>query len=383
MTIASAETLAGELQAARARIAALEAELAEARRLEGLGRQTRSIAHDFSNIVAAISAYSELIAESVPHDSVVRRRIEAIGKATEWGQRLTQELIFAGRGGDGQPPTADLNGVVTAVARTLAPVLGGNVEVATELDAALRPVAIAAAPLERIVLNLMLNARDAMPSGGRIAVGTSRAPEGDSVVLRVSDTGIGMDAATRARVFEPYFTTKPAGRGSGLGLATVLGIVTQYAGRIELASEPGRGAVFTVTLPEAPARGDERVVERVTVLVVEPEPGVRDLVVEILELQGFNVLSARDHREAQTLCAAHDGGLALVVADAGGPGERAAARIDRLLAGRPDTPVLYLSGGTDALAASRDDGDVTLAKPFTVDAFVRKVQDVLDGAVSG
>jgi nitrogen-specific signal transduction histidine kinase len=382
MTSGSAEAraLARELDSARTRIAALETELAEARRLESLGRLTRSIAHDFSNVVAAISGYNDLISEALPADGMLRRRVEAIHKATEWGQRLAHELVAAGRPRAEEAPVADLNTIVGGVVRTLGPLLGAGIEVATELDPDVGAVAVGAGPLEQVTMNLLLNARDAMPFGGRVTVCTARAAvnvdDRPSAVLRVADTGIGMDEATRARVFEPYFTTKPAGKGTGLGLSTVFGIVTQHGGHIDVASEPGRGATFTLTLPRVgmPQPAAAAGAAPPTVLVIEREPSVRDLIVEILELHAFRALAARDHREAQRVSAEHAGPLALVIADAGEVGA-AAPQIDRLRAARPETRVLYLSGALDD--ARREAEGSTLAKPFTVDALVRKVREVL------
>jgi len=314
----------------------------------------------------------------VPADSQTRRRAEAIRKATGWGERLARELLAAGRPQPPEPAVADLNAVVLGLVRTLQPLLGEDIEVRTELEPKVGAVALGPAALEQIAMNLILNARDAMPSGGCVTVCTALAtpangagPEA-AALLRVEDTGIGMDEATCERAFDPYFTTKAAGKGTGLGLSTVHDVVTRHGGHVEVASTPGLGATFTVTLPRA------RAVAGPTVLVVEQEAGVRELIVEILELHGFRALPACDHGEAERLSRAFGGLLALVIA-AADPGTDAARRLDLLRRARPETRVLYLSSRLEDARTSRPGGP-TLAKPFTVDALVRKVQEVLSEA---
>ena len=380
MTTASDDigALRRDLDDAHARIAALERELAEARPLGSLGRMTVSIAHDFRNVMAAIAGQNQLLLEGVPADSPTRRRAEAIRKATGWGERLARELLAAGRPQPPEPAVADLNAVVLGLVRTLQPLLGEDIEVRTELEPKVGAVALGPAALEQIAMNLILNARDAMPSGGRVTVCTALAAHANGAgpeapaLLRVEDTGIGMDEATRERAFDPYFTTKAAGKGTGLGLSTVHDVVTRHGGHVEVASTPGRGATFTVTLPRARAAAGP------TVLVVEEEAGVRELIVEILELHGFRALPASDHGEAERLSRAFGGPLALVIA-AADPGTDAARRLDLLRRARPETRVLYLSSRLEDARTSRPGGP-TLAKPFTVDALVRKVQEVLSEA---
>jgi nitrogen-specific signal transduction histidine kinase len=375
-----AAALHRRLGEARGRIDALEHELAQTRRLESLGRLTLGVAHDLRNVMAAIAAQTALLLDALPAESAVRSRAEAIRRATGWGERLTRELLAAGRPQPMTPAVAELNSVVLSVLRTLAPLLGENVEVRTELEPRVGVVALAAASLEQIAMNLILNARDAMPGGGRITICTAvaehangRGPE-PPALLRIADTGVGMDEATRARVFEPYFTTKPAGKGTGLGLTAVHDVVARHGGHVEIVSEPGRGATFTVILPRvavAAAVGP-------AVLVVVQEAGVRELIVEILELHDFRVVAAGDHGEAERL-APHAEPLALVIADLG-EGASAVRRVDGLRRARPQTPVLYLADRTeDASAAGIGH---TLAKPFSVDALVGKVRELL-GEITG
>jgi two-component system, cell cycle sensor histidine kinase and response regulator CckA len=366
-----------QLQDARVRIASLEAELTEARRLESLGRLTSSVAHDFGNVLAAISGYNDLMLRSLAGGSPLRRGAESIQKAVEWGQRLARQLLGTGRVPVDRPST-DLNAVVGGVVKTLGPILGERITVDLRLDPAVGAVGVAAAALEQIAMNLVLNARDAMPSGGRLTVATaSSARNGsatESATLSVEDTGVGMDEPTRTRAFEPYFTTKASGKGTGLGLSTVFGIVKQHGGHVDVRSEPGHGSTFQVCLPVVAARA--AVVSApppATVLVVEDEPGVRDLIVEILEAYHYRALRAADAEEALALCVREVNGIALIVAGASAPGVASGPFAEWLRAVAPEAKILYLTDGTEP----RDDESALLAKPFTVEALAEKVREVL------
>jgi hypothetical protein len=349
---------------------------------ESLGRMTLSIAHDLRNVVATIGAQTALLLDGLPAESPLRRRGEAIRRATGWGERLTRELLAAGRPQPLAPAAADLNRVVSGVVRMLAPLLGDDVEVRTELDPHVGAVAVGAAALEQVAINVILNARDAMPGGGRVTIRTDVAAHANgtglepSALLRVEDTGVGMDAATRARAFEPYFTTKAVGKATGLGLTTVYDIVTRHGGHVEIASEPGHGATLTVILPRV--GGGAAAEARPAVLVTVEEAGVRDLIVEILELHDFRAVPACDSRDAERL-AAHAGPLALVIADAG-QGAQAARGVEILRRARPDVRVLYLADRVED--ASAGISEATLVKPFSVDGLVGKVREVL-GELTG
>jgi CheY-like chemotaxis protein len=283
----------------------------------------------------------------------------------------------------------DLNGVVSGVVRTLAPLLGEQVQVALQLDPRLGRVRANMGQLEQTLMNLLLNARDAMPDGGRVAVETGnvdleQSPTGPlrAVMVRITDTGSGMDAATLSRAFEPYFTTKAPGRGTGLGLATVFAFVSQSGGHVEASSEVGRGSTFTVYLPRHDAE-DEPLTTAGTaaaVLVVEPEPGVRDLIAEILDLHGYRVLSARDLDEALAASMAYQGPIALVIADLLLPGVAGDGVLQRLGPARASSRVLYLSGDLeDTVEEYRGlrPGRGFLHKPFTVDALVQRVREII------
>ena len=381
MTHASGDTTAlrRELEEARARIASLEAELDEARRLSSAARLTGSVAHDFGNVLAAIAGYNDLMLRALPGGSPLRRGAESIQKAVEWGHRLARQLLSTGRAVL-ERPAADLNVVVAGVVRTLGPILGERIEVDLRLEPEVGAVGISAASLEQVTMNLVLNARDAMPSGGRLTVTTALSPGNgrgaSTATLSVEDTGVGMDEATRARAFEPYFTTKPAGRGTGLGLSTVFGILQQHGGHVDLISEPGRGSTFRVCLPVVGPASSMAVAPaavRPTVMVVEDEPGVRDLIVEILETYDYRALRAADAEEALGLCARNPGGVALVVADLGAPGVADAPFAEWLRGVAPDAKILYLSEQTDRT----EEAGATLSKPFTVEALVDRVNEVL------
>jgi two-component system, cell cycle sensor histidine kinase and response regulator CckA len=388
--LAEAERLSLELEQERVRGRRLEEELRDARRLEAVGRLAGGVAHDFSNILAVITGYSELMLKRMDPTDPLRTGAESIRKAAVWGLNLTQHMLTTSRATAPLPTALDVNTVVAGVARTLQPVLGDHVDVVLALASELGPVTVNAGQLEQTLMNLVLNARDAMPSGGRVTIETgtanlSQSPVGplQAVFIRVTDTGCGMDAATLSRVFEPYFTTKPPGKGTGLGLATVFAFATQSGGHIEATSEVGQGSAFTLYLPRTveadtappPARPDVR-----TVLVIEPETAVRDLIGEILDIHGYHVLAARDVDEALGVSGRHRGPIALVIADLLVTGVAGDAVFQRLGPERAGAPVIYLSADLhDTVEEYRGlaPGRSFLHKPFTVDALVNRVQEVL------
>jgi signal transduction histidine kinase/CheY-like chemotaxis protein len=388
--LAHSERLGQELEQERARGRRLEEELRDARRLEAVGRVAGGVAHDFSNILAVITGYSELMLKRMDPTDPLRSGAESIRKAAVWGLNLTQHMLATSRAAVPEPSTLDPNTVVTGVVRTLQPLLGETVEVSLKLDPRLGGVTATSEPLEQALMNLILNARDAMPGGGRVTVETAHAsleqgPRGTvpAVVIRVTDTGHGMDAATLSRAFEPYFTTKPPGKGNGLGLATVFAFVTQWGGHVDAVSEVGQGATFSIYLPRAGAAPEpvpDPAPETTTVLVVEAEAGVRELIAEILEIHGYQVLSARDLDEAQTVSQHHTGPIALVIADLLSPGVTGEGLLARLGPDRRATRVLYLSGDLENSVESYRGlalGRGFLHKPFTVDALIHKVTEIL------
>ena len=388
--LAEVERLGAELEQERERARRLDDELREARRLEAVGRLAGGVAHDFSNILAVITGYSELMLKRMDPTDPLRTGAESIRKAAVWGLNLTQHMLTTSRAAAPVPMSLDINAVIGGVVRTLAPLLGDQIQVALELDPLLGRVRVNMGQVEQTLMNLLLNARDAMPSGGRVTIETGnvdleQSPTGAlrSAMVRITDTGCGMDDATLSRAFEPYFTTKAPGRGTGLGLATVFAFVSQSGGHVEATSEVGQGSTFTVYLPRHDA-GDEPPAEApvpaATVLVLEPEPGVRDLIAEILELHGYHVLSARDLDEALAASTGHQGPIELVIADLLLPGVAGDGVLQRLGPYRASARVLYLSGDLeDSVEDYRglSPGRGFLHKPFTVDALVQKVREIV------
>ncbi len=380
----------------------LEEQLLQAQKMESIGRLAGGVAHDFNNILTAITGYSELLIDELDPTDPAREHVEAIRNAAQRAASLTQQLLAFSRRQVLQPRVLDPNDVVARMEPLIRRLIGEHIE----LNASLRATgAIRADPsqLEQVVLNLAVNARDAMPDGGRLSIRSDDAEfdqayavehfevaSGRYVLLAVSDTGIGMDAATRSHVFEPFFTTKESGRGTGLGLATIYGIVRQSGGHIWLYSEPGMGTTFKVYFPAVSRVSGEREPSRLeavsrgteTVLLVEDEPAVRDLARLVLERQGYVVLSAANGREALEIAARDPRHLDLLVTDVIMPGMSGPDVARTLRSIRPDLRVLLLSGYTrDAIGRRNElEADVAfLGKPFTPDTLARKVHEVLSG----
>lgn len=356
---------------------------------ENLRRMASSFAHDFNNLLAVITGYNELMLRKLRPNDPLRGSAESIKKATDWGIALSQQILAASRRQGTASSSVSLNQAVTSVTRVLQPALGERIELATRLDPVAGWVAVNQGQLGQVVMNLVVNARDAMPEGGRLVVETAAA--GAEVVLSVSDTGVGMDDETRARLFEPYYTTKEPGKGMGLGLATVYDVVTQSGGRIEVASEPGQGSTFMIFLPrveddaegaKGSAPGAPAAVKPLTVLVVEDEAEVRDLIREILQLDRHFVLEARDREEALALSERHKGPIDLLIADVVLPGSITDDLVRRLTASRPGIRVLYVSGyldDTEEIESIPRVGPI-IQKPFTVAVLTQAVREVLIGA---
>jgi two-component system, cell cycle sensor histidine kinase and response regulator CckA len=353
-----------------------------------LRRHASSVAHDFNNLLAVITGYTEMMLRRLRQDDPLRRNAEAIKRATEWGAALAQQIL-AGSRRPPAPTPVDLNQLVGNVTRVLQPLLGDNIELLTRLDSGLRRVSANPHQIGQVIMNLVVNARDAMPQGGHLTIETANV--GQVVMLAVSDTGCGMDNETRARLFEPYFTTKEPGRGSGVGLATVYDVVTQFGGQISVMSDAGAGSTFKIYLPrapeatapvEAPATSSvpAAVVDGKTVLVVEDEREVRDLIREILQLQNYVVLEASDRDEALALSSQHASRIDLMVVDVGTPSSFADEWVTRVRAVRPEIKVLYVSGYlAEAGSADAPKLGLLLQKPFTVGAFTKAIGMVLNG----
>jgi len=352
---------------------------------ENLRRLTRSVVHDINNLLSVITGYTELMLRHLRPSDPLHRNVESIRKAAEWGGALVQQIVASLRKQPTATMSVDLNELVANITRVIQPLVGDRIDMVSHLEPRLPPVHVNPGQMGQVLMNLVINARDAMPQGGRLTVETRRAAS--EVVLRVSDTGSGIDARTRPRLFEPYFTTKSPGKGTGLGLATVYDVVTQNNGRIEVTSDADEGTTFAVFLPAlaeneplgASAGSGAVQVTTKTVLLVEDEGEVRGLIRDILKLYGYAVLEARDRGDALALCGRHEGTIDLVIASVSKPGPATDELIQDVLATRAGIKVLYLSGylEDDEEAESAARFGPVLRKPFTVAAFVDAVRQVL------
>jgi signal transduction histidine kinase len=376
-----------------------ETRFQHAQRMQAVGRLAGGIAHDFNNLLTVIGGRTDLLLRASSATAPGRRDLELIQSTVERAGRLTTQLLAFSRKQVLQPAVLDLDRVVRSMGQMLRRLIGEDVD----LDIVECPDAglVYADPgqVEQVLLNLAVNARDAMPTGGRLTIATARVdvdgapaaggpdlPAGPWLRLTVSDTGVGMDAETRAHAFEPFFTTKAVGEGTGLGLSTVYGIVRQSGGHIEVDSEPGRGTTFRIYLPRVEAtagavgpdagpapvpRGSE------TILLVEDEAELRVLLREILEIQGYRVLVAREGREAGEVAGAHAGDVDLLITDVVMPGARGDEVARALVEAGLVRAVLYMSGYPDAATLP---GSAFLQKPFTAGELARKAREVLDAA---
>ena len=373
----------------------LEAEFRQAQKMEAVGRLAGGIAHDFNNLLTVIGATSDFLLLDVAGDSrELARDIKEIKRATDRAASLTRQLLAFSRRQLVQPQMLDLNAVVQDMEKMLQRLIGEDVTLSTEYDPEIGLVRLDRGQLEQIVVNLVVNARDAMPEGGVVRVRTQGVADRNMpagvVTLSVSDTGVGMDEETRSRIFEPFFTTKEQGKGTGLGLSTVYGIVTQAGGQIGVASEIDAGTTFTLAFPVAEEeeqsvlvapvpldtlRGDE------TVLVVEDEEPLRRLTRRILESRGYRVLDAADGAEAIRVMASTPWRVDLILSDVVMPGMSGRELVERILPVYPWMRVLFMSGYTeDTILHHRvsELGMTVLEKPFTPEDLARAVRGALD-----
>ncbi|MBY0228565.1 MAG: response regulator, partial [Gemmataceae bacterium] len=381
----------------------LEEQIRQSQKMEAVGKLAGGIAHDFNNLLTVINGYMAILVERTAADAPMRGQMEEVRKAGERAATLTRQLLAFSRKQMLAPQPVDLNALVADMDKMLRRLIGEDIRLSADLAPSLRTVKADPGQLEQVVVNLAVNARDAMPQGGRLALSTSdvfldaeavkATPEvrpGPYVLLSVSDTGCGMPPEVAARAFEPFFTTKPVGKGTGLGLSTVYGIVKQSGGHIEIDSSPGAGTTFRVYLPpleqaaEAPApvivptvRGGKE-----TVLVVEDEEGVRRLAREILRQKGYTVLEACDGIQALAACDRHPGRIDLVLTDAVMPNMGGGTLARKLRVLRPEAKILFMSGFTDSALIRHGvaSGEVDcLLKPFGPDGLAKAVRAVLDG----
>jgi|HubBroStandDraft_1064217.scaffolds.fasta_scaffold17151_3 signal transduction histidine kinase/CheY-like chemotaxis protein len=378
----------------------LEGELRQAQKMEAIGRLAGGVAHDFNNMLSIILGYTSLMLEGRAEDDALHEPLVEVKRAGERSADLTRQLLAFSRQEAIETQVFDVGAVADDTLKMVRRVVGENIEVTA--TRAFEPclAEFASGQIEQILMNLVVNARDAMPRGGRLEIdtrlttlGAADAAEheplepGRYVVLTVRDNGIGMDPQTKERIFEPFFTTKEQGRGTGLGLSTVFGIVHERGGRIEVESELGQGSCFRMILPVAHAgelgpqtqRASVSVQAARTVLLVEDEDQVRGLVQRILRKRGYKVIAARDAREALARSEEYSGPIDLLLSDVMMPGMCGPELADRLLARRPLLKILFMSGYTDAFSPSdlgRGTGRVFLQKPITPDVLGQKIRDM-------
>jgi len=376
-----------------------EGALRQAQKVEAIGRLAGGIAHDFNNLLTAILGSTDLLLEMLPPDHPGREEGQETRKAAVRAADLTRQLLAFSRQQVLAPQVLDLNEVVADMDRLLRRLLGEDIDLRIVPAQDVGAVRADPGQLEQVIVNLAVNARDAMPKGGKLTIETANATLDESyatpgryVLLAVSDSGVGMDPETQARIFEPFFTTKERGQGTGLGLATVYGIVKQSGGYIWVYSEVGHGTTFKVYLPRVdapvepviavPAAPAAALHGTETILVVEDQEEVRNLIRRMLEARGYRVLVAGSGQEAVSLADVRRGAIDLMVTDVVMPGMGGREVAQLLGPNHPDMKVLYLSGYTDESIVHRgllEPGLAFLPKPFSAEVLARKVREVLDG----
>jgi signal transduction histidine kinase/ActR/RegA family two-component response regulator len=384
----------------------LEEQLLQSQKLEAIGRLAGGVAHDFNNLLTGILGYADFALKSLPDNHASRADIVEIERAGTRAAALTGQLLAYARRQMIAPKIVSLNQLVTNMENLLRRLIGEDIDLETRCASRLWPAQIDPGQFEQVIINLAVNARDAMPRGGRLTIETSNCtlddtyvrqhPEvvpGEYVMLAVADTGIGMDSATQVRVFEPFFTTKEQGKGTGLGLAVCYGIVRQANGHLWVYSERGRGTTFKVLLPRSTEDQEAGAAPKPpellssggseTVLIVEDEPVVRRLTVRALAERGYHVLEAEDGESALEVARTHQGELHLLVTDVVMPGMNGKELADRLAAHRPDLRVLYISGYAEHAVVRQGvlvEGIAFLSKPFDLSELARTVREILDKA---
>jgi PAS domain S-box-containing protein len=386
----------------------LERQLRMTSKMEAVGRLSGGVAHDFNNLLGVIIGYSQVLKRALGPQNPLTEHADEIEKAGDRAAALTRQLLAFSRQQILTPTVLNLNDLIVDMQKMLPRLIREDIAVTTGLDQELWSVRADRNQIEQVILNLAVNARDAMPEGGRLRIDTKNvrlddlyarshpgAKPGEYVCLSVTDSGTGMDSEIIAHIFEPFFTTKELGKGTGLGLATVYGIVKQSGGYVWVDSEPGKGASFQVFLPRVAQIADLQVARPYlnedlrgseTILLVEDAAPLRKLAVSFLSSHGFEVLSAADAEEALKTAAAHAGAIQLLVTDVVMPGQNGRVLAEKLVASRPSLKVLYISGYNDSFISGHgilDPGSILLNKPFTEEALIHKVREVLDSDKRG
>ncbi len=381
----------------------LENQFRQAQKMEAVGRLAGGVAHDFNNLLMVISGYAEVLLEQTRKGNPLYPKIEAIHQAADRATTLTRQLLAFSRKQLLELKVVNLNIIIEDMERLLRPLIGENIELHTQLASDLGRTRADAGQIEQVIMNLVVNSKDAMPTGGKINIQTANArlnnedrrreytyiQPGIYVVLSVTDTGEGMDKETQSRIFEPFFTTKEKGKGTGLGLSTVYGIIKQSGGYVLVESEPRLGTTFRIYLPRVEdtleptgpmGASRSQAIGSETVLLVEDEESVRQLVRETLESKGYKVLEAENGEAALQIVSDYSGKIDMLITDVVMPGMSGRELSARLCASYPQTKVLYLSGYTeDAIVHEGviDPDTAFLQKPFTLQTLSRKVREVL------
>jgi nitrogen-specific signal transduction histidine kinase/ActR/RegA family two-component response regulator len=381
----------------------LQEYVVQAQKMDAIGRLAGGLAHDFNNLLTVISVYTDLLLNRRNRNNQLERYAGEIKKAVDNATTLTNQLLMLSRRQTLPPQKVDLNAAIAKLEATIRQLAGEEVQLVVVPDPQIGFVNVDASQLDQVIVNLVMNACEAMPQGGTLSIETANvtwderqarrhpgAQAGDYVLLAIGDTGSGMDATTRDRLFEPFFSTKSRGRGRGLGLSTVYGIVSQSAGHIELDSAPDQGTVFRIYLPQVECRTGARKPNAPTamlaqgtetVLLVEDKDEVRAAIGGSLEMRGYTVLRASHGKEAVLICRRHGGPIHLLLTDIVMPQMTGPELAQRVALLHPETKVLYLSGYTSDALHRRDmtpPSTAFLQKPFTPEALARRVRAVLD-----
>jgi signal transduction histidine kinase/ActR/RegA family two-component response regulator len=384
----------------------LEQELRQVQKIEGVGQLAGGIAHEFNNYLGVILGYSEFLVEEAGTNGSLRRAVAEIKAATQRAASLTRQLLAFSRKQVLEPAILDLNQVIWEAHKLLRRLVPANIEIVPVLDPALERVKADPGQIQQILINLLINARDAMPQGGKVTIETANTDldesycaqhpgirPGTHILLTVRDTGCGMEAETRSHIFEPFFTTKEQGKGTGLGLSTIYGIVKQSGGHIDFESSLGKGTVFRIYLPRAEAQVEqseptvtqpEGPAGSATILVVEDETALRRLICLSLERRGYKVLAAKDGAEAIEICQRSPSQIHLVLSDVMMPHVNGLQLRERAATLCPDAKFLFMSGYSEEIVENLwAQGCAFLEKPFLPDELVGKVRELLKGEGGG